>query len=116
MGTTRLEFVTSGRSVAISSLAVGHVSADASTAPKTANAESKNIWKVRLLTETLIDGTIELAKAIPIGNYSLLRLPQERKIGQLGGGFIDPTLCRLLARNGPNGPVGRCPFAGVDRK
>src|SRR3984893_5357979 len=58
-GTTRLEFVTSGRSVAISSLAVGQEPACASTAPRTADADSKNIWRLRLLTETLIM-TIEL--------------------------------------------------------
>src|ERR1700681_1883831 len=55
-GTTRLEFVTSGRSVAISSLTVGQPSACASTAPRTATADSKHIWRVRLRTRTLIEG------------------------------------------------------------
>src|ERR1700737_998212 len=50
VGTTRLEFVTSGRSVAISSLAVGQASARASTAPKIGSAGSKHSWKVRLST------------------------------------------------------------------
>jgi hypothetical protein len=47
-GTTRLELVTSGRSVAISSFAVGQASACASTAPKIASAGSKHVWRVRL--------------------------------------------------------------------
>ncbi len=42
--------MTSGRSVAISSLAVGQASARASTAPKTATADSQHIWRVRLGT------------------------------------------------------------------
>jgi hypothetical protein len=36
-------------------LAVGHAPAWASTAPRTANADSKPIRKIRLLTETFID-------------------------------------------------------------
>jgi hypothetical protein len=54
-GTTRLEFVTSGRSVAISSLAVGQETACASIAPRIVNACSKHIWRVRPLTDTLIE-------------------------------------------------------------
>jgi hypothetical protein len=54
IGTTRLEFVTSGRSVAISSLAVGQPSAFASTAQRTANADTAQIWKICTFTETLI--------------------------------------------------------------
>jgi hypothetical protein len=45
--------VTSGRSLAISSLAVGQASARGSTAPRTANADSKHIWRVRLGTGQL---------------------------------------------------------------
>jgi len=58
-GTTRLEFVTSGRSVAISSLAVGQPSACASTAARTTNADSKPIWRVRLRTTTLTKSTTD---------------------------------------------------------
>src|ERR1700736_5006607 len=43
VGTTRLEFVTSGRSVAISSLAVGQASARASNAPNTVDADNKPV-------------------------------------------------------------------------
>jgi hypothetical protein len=37
-------------------LAVGQPSACASTALRTANADSKHIWRVRLRTRTLIKG------------------------------------------------------------
>src|ERR1700694_4257426 len=53
-GTTRLEFVTSGRSVAIASLAVGQASARASTAARIVHADSKHVRRVRLLIEILI--------------------------------------------------------------
>src|SRR5580700_6559782 len=42
-GTTRLEFVTSGRSVALSSLAVGQPSARASTDTRIASADSQHV-------------------------------------------------------------------------
>src|SRR5258708_9207646 len=62
-GTTMLEFVTSGRSVAISSLAVGQASARASTAARLANADSKPATRVRLRLKTLDLGKIEAAAA-----------------------------------------------------
>src|ERR1700738_2420755 len=80
MGTTRLEFVTSGRSVAISSLLVGQPSACASAVPRIANADSQHIWSVRLLTETLIGKTQWGPKggAILIKYYSYF-VSRERK-------------------------------------
>src|SRR5258708_35320443 len=58
-----LEFVPSGRSVAISSLAVGQASARASTAARLANADSKPARRVRLRMKTLDRGKIEAAAA-----------------------------------------------------
>lgn len=52
MGTTRLEFVTSGRSVAISSFAVGQESACASTAASDASRDIELIPKTRLFIAT----------------------------------------------------------------
>jgi hypothetical protein len=49
-----LEFVTSGRSVAISSLAVGQPSALASTTPRIAKVDSKHFWRVRPRIETMM--------------------------------------------------------------
>jgi hypothetical protein len=57
VGTTRLEFVTSGRSVAISSLAVGQestrASARASAVASDAIADTRLTLKVRLFTDDL---------------------------------------------------------------
>src|SRR5258708_16278440 len=62
-GTTMMQFVTSGRSVAISSLAVGQASARASTAARLANADSKPARRGRLRMKTLDRGKIEAAAA-----------------------------------------------------
>src|SRR5258708_31814537 len=69
-GTTMLEFVTSGRSVAISSLAVGQASARASTAARLANADSKPARRVRLRMKTLDRGKIEAASAQARDNHT----------------------------------------------
>src|ERR1700740_1859391 len=57
-GTTRLELVTSGRSVAISSFAVGQDSARASIAPGSANGDNtqNDRGKLGRLTITLMEG------------------------------------------------------------
>jgi hypothetical protein len=87
MGTTRLEFVTSGRSVAISFLAVGQEFADASTAASDASTGTKLILKTCLFTETLIETGIEWCEAT-IGIVQL---------GPVARDAIQYVSCRPLA-------------------
>src|SRR5258708_6165554 len=73
-GTTMLEFVTSGRSVAISSLAVWQESACASTAQRKVQVQSKHIWRVRFgtgcLNRKLLSGSLQKRKTTCIAGNS----------------------------------------------
>src|SRR5260221_14361579 len=96
-GTTILEFVTSGRSVAISSLAVGQASARASTAARLANADSKPARRVRLRMKTLDRGKIEAAAAQARDNHTAyFAFRESEKFAVRRGNFF--ALPRLSVR------------------
>src|ERR1700687_6045157 len=81
IGTTRLEFVTSGRSVAIWSLAVGQASARASTAASIVQAHSRHVRRVGLVMKTLIGKTRGAAAWQEIGIQPIASSARAKNLG-----------------------------------